>query len=154
MTAKSTPRVPTATPSPETRAGVPRTAIKIRLHPDVLERTKYWADRENLSFNEYLSMAVEEKIARANGNYDLPALEIQRMNQLVDEMKAMSINMTNLETVTVNGFDSLLGLTRGDSYLQDAEDGELDDEQLSPDGVGEFGAPDASALSDGFGGAM
>ncbi|MDP9903215.1 hypothetical protein [Arthrobacter bambusae] len=100
-------------------------AVKIRVHPDVHERTKYWAQRHGLSANEYMALAVEEKIARENGDYDLPALEIQRMNQLIDQMVAMSSNVQNLETVVVSGFDSLLGLTRGDSnYLLD-EDGEL-----------------------------
>lgn len=112
-----------------------RQAVKIRLHPDLLARVRYWADRESMSANEYMALAVEEKIGRANGDYDLPALEIQRLNQVVDEFKSLSSNVANLETVVTAGFDSLLGLTRGDSYLQDAEDGELDEPSL-PGGLG------------------
>jgi predicted DNA-binding protein len=124
-----------------------RLAVKIRLHPDTYERVGYWSDKAGLSANEYMSLAVEEKIARANGDYDLPALEIQRLNQMVDELKALSANVTNIETVVVTGFDSLLGLTRGDSYLQDEDDGELDTDSA-------FGEVDADALGAGFGGAV
>lgn len=131
---------------------VQRVARKIRLHPDVDARAQYWADAAGFpSVNEFMALAVEEKIARMNGDYDLPTLEIQRLNQLIDEMRAISSNVTNLEHVVVNGFDSLIGLTRGDSYLQDAEGGELD--------MGESGGVlradvDVDELTDGFGGAI
>ncbi|HEU5223057.1 MAG TPA: hypothetical protein VFU07_05175 [Candidatus Lumbricidophila sp.] len=132
--------------SDRAHGGLPRRSVKILLHPDTVERGDYWAAREGLSRNEYMALAVEEKIARANGDYDLPVLEIQRLNQLIDEIKAISTNITNLETVTVSGFDSLLGLTRGDSYLLDAEEGELDV-------PGEPAFDDVDVVSDGFGGA-
>ena len=139
----------------------PRVPIKIRLHEDTIERVKYWVVRESFpSVNEFMALAVEEKIARMNGDYDLPSLEVQRLNQLLDQMRSMSINLVNLESVVTNGFDSLLGLTRGDSYLQDAEDGELEVDQLSGQSgffdASDFevaGAVDADLFRDGFGGA-
>lgn len=98
----------------------------VRLHPDVKQRAEYWADRRgHKSVNEYMAEAVDEKIRRENLDYDLPTLEIARINQLVDEMKALSSNAANLERVVTQGFDSLIGLTRGDNYLLDAEEGEL-----------------------------
>ncbi|WP_200811444.1 hypothetical protein [Plantibacter flavus] len=96
------------------------------MHPDTFQRVTYWASKRELSENEYLVEAIEEKIARENGDYDLPTLEIARLNQLVDELGALSRNTANLERVVTGGFDSLLGLTRGDSYLLDAEAGDLD----------------------------
>lgn len=99
---------------------------KIRLHPDTNQRLDYWRKKRGLaSDNEYIALAVEEKIARENGDYDLPTLEIQRLNQIIDEMRANSTNLANLERVVTSGFGSLLGLTRGDSYLLDDESGEL-----------------------------
>ncbi|ROR76128.1 hypothetical protein SAMN06295974_3724 [Plantibacter flavus] len=98
----------------------------VRMHPDTFQRVTYWASKRELSENEYLVEAIEEKIARENGDYDLPTLEIARLNQLVDELGALSRNTANLERVVTGGFDSLLGLTRGDSYLLDAEAGDLD----------------------------
>lgn len=97
----------------------------IRLHPDTKERAKYWAAKANVSVNEYMAEAVEEKIRRENGDYDLPTLEIARLNQLIDHMASLTTNVGNLEIVTTRGFDSLMGLTRGDNYLLDEEDGEL-----------------------------
>lgn len=124
----------TATPAP--LPAVTRQPVKIRLHADLIERVRYWSEREGLSANEYMALAIEEKVGRANGDFDIPALGIQRMNQLIDEVAAMSTNLHNLETVVTSGFDSILGLTRGDSYLQDADDGELD-EPVLPAGFGD-----------------
>lgn len=97
----------------------------VRLHPDTAQRLSYWATKRELSENEYMMLAIEEKIARENGDYELPTLEQYRLNQLLDEVKALSTNSANLERVVTSGFDSLLGLTRGDSYLLDDESGEL-----------------------------
>jgi hypothetical protein len=97
----------------------------VRLHPDTAQRVGYWATKRELSENEYMAVAIEEKIARENGDYELPTLEQYRLNQLIDEVRALSTNAANLEAVVTSGFDSLLGLTRGDSYLLDEENGEL-----------------------------
>lgn len=103
-----------------------REHVGVRLHPDTKERARYWAQRRGFaSMNAYIVHAVEEQIRRENLDYDLPTLEIARLNQVVDEMKAMSTNVANLERVVTAGFDSLIGLTRGDNYLLDPEDGEL-----------------------------
>ncbi|MET3172715.1 UNVERIFIED_ORG: putative DNA-binding protein [Arthrobacter sp. UYCu721] len=121
-----TPTAPVAK-GPETSA--PRVRVAVRLHPDTNERAKYWADKANISANEYIVEAVEEKVRRENGDYDLPTLEIARLGQLIDQMASLSTNVGNLERVTVTGFDSLMGLTRGDNYLLDTEDGEIGEEQ-------------------------
>lgn len=103
-----------------------RSGIFVRLSDDDKQRARYWADKRGFSsVGEYISEAVAEKIRRENLDYDLPTLEIARLNQLVDEMKANSTNLANLERVITQGFDSLIGLTRGDNYLLDEEDGEL-----------------------------
>lgn len=112
----------------EATSSGPRVRETVRLHRDTKERASYWADKANISVNEYLVEAIEEKIRRENGDYDLPTLEIARLNQIIDQMAALSTNVGNLERVTVTGFDSLMGLTRGDNYLLDAEDGEIGDQ--------------------------
>lgn len=111
----------------EPKAGTSgRSGIFVRLSDDDKQRARYWADKRGFSsVGEYISEAVAEKIRRENLDYDLPTLEIARLNQLVDEMKANSTNLANLERVITQGFDSLIGLTRGDNYLLDEEDGEL-----------------------------
>lgn len=104
---------------------VSRVRRPVRLHPDTDQRAQYWASKHNISENAYIEQAVEEKIRRENGDYDLPTLEIARLAQLIDHVASLSTNVANLERVTVTGFDSLMGLTRGDNYLLDPEDGEL-----------------------------
>lgn len=98
----------------------------LRLAPDVKQRAEYWAQRRGYSsVNEYMADAVDEKIRRENLDFNIPDLLTARMNQLIDEVKANSVNTANLERVVTTGFDSLIGLTRGDSYLLDEESGEL-----------------------------
>lgn len=102
-----------------------RVRVPLRLHPDTKERAKYWASQANISVNEYATEALEEKIRRENGDYDLPTLEIARLGQLTDQIKAQAIEIANLTHVVTTGFASLMGLTRGDNYLLDEDDGEL-----------------------------
>lgn len=93
---------------------------------DTYERAQYWAKKQNMSLNELLRNAIDMYLAHQVKDYDLPPLEIQRLNQLVDALATLSSNVNTLEQVVVSGFDTLLSLTRGDSYLDD--DGELDED--------------------------
>lgn len=99
--------------------------ITVTVTNDMYERLKYWSARHECSINEYLKHALEQSIAHENKDYDLPELEIQRLNQIVDVITVLSSNIQSLESVTISGFDSLLGLTRGDNYLLENEDGEI-----------------------------
>lgn len=104
-----------------------RERVFIRLSADEKQRAEYWADKRGFeSFNDYVAEAVAEQVRRENLDYDLPTLEIARLNELIDQIKALSTNNANLERVVTSGFESLIGLTRGDNYLlDDSEDGEL-----------------------------
>lgn len=90
------------------------------------EHVIYWAEKKGITINELLRDAIKLYIAYQNKDYDLPALEIQRLNQLVDAISVLSSNVNSLEKVTVSGFDSLISLTRGDNYLLENDDGDLD----------------------------
>lgn len=102
-----------------------RVRVPFRVNKDLKARAEYWADKHDISVNEYIAEALDDRIRRENFDYDLPTLEIARLNQVVDEMKANATNLANLEQVVTRGFDSLLGLVRGSNYLLDEEDGEL-----------------------------
>lgn len=124
------PGIPAAGAAPGSEikdAGVSGTRVRVplRIHPDTKERVRYWAAKANISVNEYMAEAVEEKIRRENGDYELPTLELLRLNQLIDTVTSLATNVGNLESVTTQGFDSLMGLTRGDNYLLEEDDGEL-----------------------------
>lgn len=55
------------------------------------------------------------------GDFDIPTAEQMRLNQIIDGLAALSSNVESLESVMHSGFDSLIGLTRGDNYLLDEE---------------------------------
>lgn len=92
---------------------------------DTFARLQYWSDKKGISINQFLNEAIDKAIAYENQDYPLPTFEQARLNQLIDQMAAMSSNMRSLENVITSGFDSLLGLTRGDNYLLEYQDGEF-----------------------------
>lgn len=103
-----------------------RVPMKVRVFEDTRKRAEYWGARRGYSSaNEYAEAAIEEKIRRENEDYDLPTLEQKRLAQLIDEMSSLATNVENLRMVATTGFDSIIGLARGDNYLFDNEDGEL-----------------------------
>lgn len=99
--------------------------VTVTLSDQEAARLEYWAQQHDMSINEYLREAIDRQIRWENKDYDLPVLEIQRLNQLVDGLAVLSSNVKSLEGVVTSGFDSLLGMTRGDNYLLEHEDGEV-----------------------------
>lgn len=85
------------------------------------ERIKYWAEKKGISINDYVRDATFEAIKRENKDYDIPSMEIARLNQLVDTINVLSFNVGSLEHIVTSGFDSLFRLTRGENYLLDDE---------------------------------
>ena len=109
-----------------TKQPEPCRRVTARVDEETFQRMTYWAKHNNISVNQLVRDAVDLYIARQNKDYDLPSLEIQRLNQLIDSIAVLSSNVNSLERVTVSGFDSLIVLTKGDNYLLDDDDGELD----------------------------
>lgn len=101
--------------------------ISLRLDEDTHERLKYWSARKQVSLNTYLMDAIDLMIAYENGDYDVPTAFMQRINQLTGTVVALQSSVDNLTDVTVNGFDAIAGLARGDNYLVKVEDGELEE---------------------------
>lgn len=99
--------------------------VTTTLTSDEFERLTYWAAKRGMSVNEYIAEAIRQAIAWENQDYPLPTLEQARLNQLIDVVNILSSNVKSMEGVVQSGFDSLLGLTRGDNYLLKHEDGEL-----------------------------
>lgn len=91
--------------------------LTIRLPEDLKENVNYWAKRYGMSMSDYINEAIMRTIRYENKDYDIPAAELARLNQLIDVITSLSSNVKSLENVTISGFDSLLGLTRGDNYL-------------------------------------
>jgi putative uncharacterized protein cgl1852 len=96
--------------------------MTVRLDSAEYETVRFWSSKIGISENDFVREAIALKIRHVNGDYDLPTAEIQRLNQLIDLIGSLSSNISNLEDVTVSGFQSLISLTRGDNYLLDNDD--------------------------------
>ena len=99
----------------------------LRLDSDTHERLKYWSKRNGVTINQYIQDAIERQIKYENGDYDLPTAEQQRVNQIVAGQEAVKATLDSLQKTVMNGFDALVGLTRGDNYLMSEESGEIDE---------------------------
>lgn len=111
--------------------------VFVRLDPDDRARVEYWsAKRGYPSISEYVSDAVAEKIRRENLDFENSQtdLHLNRLNQIIDNQKAEMAFNENMSHVLMVAINSIIGLTRGDNYLTDEPDGELD----TPDGTGEL----------------
>lgn len=98
--------------------------VRASIDADTYQQMLYWSKKRGCSVNEYLSLAIEHMISWENQDYNLPTLEQQRLNQLINSIGALASDVRCLEHITSEGFKSLLGLTRGDNYLLE-EDGDL-----------------------------
>ena len=96
--------------------------MTLRLSDAEFETIRFWASKQGISENDFVREAIELKVRHANGDYDLPTAEVQRLNQLIDLIGSLASNISNLEDVTVSGFNSLISLTRGDNYLLDNDE--------------------------------
>lgn len=110
----------------ETAGTVGKTRITATIDLDTYERLKYWSARHGISLNEYFREAIELRIRHENKDFQVDSLLIDRMNQMIDTVTALSSNQKSLEHVIVSGFETLTGLTRGDSnYLHDDDSDDI-----------------------------
>lgn len=96
--------------------------LTLRFSEEDYERLRYWANRSHISINALILKMLDQWIGIQNGDYELPTLEIQRLNQLVDAVEALRASQRSLESVVISGFDSLVSMTRGDNYLLEHDD--------------------------------
>lgn len=95
--------------------------LTVRINDEDFEVLKYWAKKKNININQYVADAITRQIKWDAGDFDIPTAEQMRLNQIIDSLLALSSNVESLESTVHSGFDSLLGLTRGDNYLLDEE---------------------------------
>ena len=82
--------------------------LRARVDEDLYQKILYWSKKKGCSTNEYFNMALEHMIAWENQDYDLPTLEQQRLNQLINTIQALASNVRCLEHITTEGFKSLI----------------------------------------------
>lgn len=91
--------------------------ITANVDEDTYERVKYWSDRREISINDYIRLAVDNQIKYENRDFDIPDIFVTRLNQIQGLLRDLESSNDNLNKTVVKGFDSLIGLTRGENYL-------------------------------------
>ena len=81
------------------------------------ERLQFWAQKHEMSINEYLHECMSHMIDYENGVYDVPTIVQERMNLVVDALTMNSNKLDSLTQFITHGFASLLAAARGDDYL-------------------------------------
>lgn len=97
----------------------------MRMYSEDFDKLNYWSERYDMDKTEFLVTSMNHYIKWRNGDYDLPNMEIQRLNQMIDAVNNLISTNENIETSVISGFDAMLGIIRGDNYLVDDDDGEL-----------------------------
>lgn len=99
-----------------------RVRVTLRMDDNFYNMVKYWANKENMSVNNFLLYCIETTMDLKNGNYHIPDLLITRLTQLIESNYILTENFQQLEDVCNQGFKSLIDLTRGANYLMDDGD--------------------------------
>jgi len=93
--------------------------LTLRMTETDYEKLAYWANKKGMSINEFVPVLLDQYVSIQNGDYDLPVLEIRRLNQLCEHMDVLSQNVAALENTVHSGLKSLVTMTSGDNYLLD-----------------------------------
>ena len=101
--------------------------LTLRIPAKNKDQLQYYAARENLSMSEYMLRALENQVARDNGDFDGETILTSRFNIIVDEMTGLKYAVSNLENTVSALVRMMSALTTGDTDLLDIddEDGEL-----------------------------
>lgn len=99
--------------------------MSLRLTELEHQRLTHYAEKWGMSKTELLLDGVDHYIKWVNSDYDLPTAETARLNQLIDAVDRLSVNAQNTEKTMVSGFNTILGLSKGENMFSEPEEGEL-----------------------------
>lgn len=85
---------------------------------DDLAKIEYWADIRKQSVSEFLNSAASLYIKFINEDYDIPTLEQQRLNQLIDSQERVAIRLQQLEKTVKSSTATMVRSTNGRNYLE------------------------------------
>lgn len=91
--------------------------VTMTLTADEYARLQFWAERRQMSINEYLHECFSHMIDYENGVYDAPTIVQERMNLVIEALTMNSSKLDSLSEFITGGFESLLAAARGDDYL-------------------------------------
>ena len=108
-------------------AQAPNTTRVTATIPDEMHKQLlFYAAKKGISINQYLYDALEHAIAWENQDYPLSTIETARLAQLVDIVSGVKSDVENIHKVIDSGFNSLLTLTKGDNYLLDGSEDDVE----------------------------
>ena len=81
-------------------------------------------DMNNIS--EWINWAIDNGISEEHGQYGIAGLTAQRINQLQDSIVEMSKSIDNLSDLVIGLSRMMNNLLAGSSYLNDADDDDVD----------------------------
>lgn len=92
---------------------------KIKLYFDVDQDTAdlidYWKHKNNFaSRKDLLCAALNQYIAIQNQDYDLPTIEVARINQIIEVLHNQTDELHALRKAVNNGFSTVLDLSDED----------------------------------------
>ena len=85
---------------------------------DDLSKIEYWANVRNQTVSEFLNSAASLYIKFINEDYDIPTLEQQRLNQLIDAQDRVSVQLQLLEKTVKSSIATMVRSTNGRNYLE------------------------------------
>ena len=89
--------------------------IYVDLDRDVADLADYWQRKKNFaSRKDFITAAIKLYIAIQNQDYDLPTMEIARINQIVETLRNQTDELHALRKAVNNGFSTILDLTNED----------------------------------------
>lgn len=94
-----------------------------RIFETDFERLKYWADHEDQSVSEFVADAILERMARLSGDFDVPTVYGQLLNQMSEGILELIRSNESIRDEVNHGFSSILGVMRfGDYVSADLDD--------------------------------
>ena len=93
--------------------------LTIRMNADLKASAEYYRRRKNITLQEYILNALEEKIARENGDFDSSSLMIAKLNAVIDGLNALYDNQEQLTDIITETVHAVSRAMHAASWLEE-----------------------------------
>lgn len=85
--------------------------VHIVVDKSMVDQMNYWQRKKGFKTQKaFITACIKQYIAFANGDYELPSAEIQRMNQMITQLTINTKELRLLRSAINNGFTTILRL--------------------------------------------
>lgn len=88
-----------------------KATISVETTKRTKDRLQYYANREGETLRQFVEKAIDERIAKLNGDYDIPNITVSRINQLAENEALVREELKLLRQAMNNGFSAILTLS-------------------------------------------